>query len=422
MWRPGPSRPSRGARRALLGLVALALVVGVALGVRALGGGGDDGAQRRAVVRDAEAIVRAAAATPQRRGAQLCERLTNGSRQRLEGLTAIASEVPVERRCATAVAFVAWRIRPITAGRLAPSSAWRVDLRGDRATVRRGDSGDLRLRRDAGRWRADLEADPVWAHRALVADACTRAGRTLAFQPLPSPTAAGLRRYLDLRARALEILAKRVERARPPASLVAGDRRIVLETRRAARFFRGAARRAGTGSAPALRVLPIRGGNNTELVSQLPVSVAARLRKVVGPCFVGSSALKDPYAARKVAGRCRAAARRIGGALPIRSASDAAAYFDVAAGAFERVRLSLTDVLASVGQQEVAYALQVRLRGLVRATRRVASAIRSGRGLPPSELVRLQLQADVVDVGVGQLGVLCDGDFGAEDAPVGSLA
>ncbi|MEV4422068.1 hypothetical protein AB0L40_19105 [Patulibacter sp. NPDC049589] len=401
-------------------ILVLLAVAGGAAAVLTMGG--DDGADRRAAIRGAEAVVRAAALPPAERGDELCDLLTDDSRERLVELVALGTDEPRRQGCAAAVAYVAWRLRPITAGRDVPAADWDVDVEGDAATIRRGDTGVLRLERTDDVWRADLAADPVWAHRARVAEACTRAGRTLALQPLPSPTPSGVRRALGLRARALEILARRVARDRPPAVLAASDRRLVRAVRGSARRLRAGARRAGTGLSGALRTLPIRGGDRTELVSQLPVPVARILRKAVGSCYIGTTAVADARGARRIAGRCERTAAELGRLIPVRSAAAAATYFAAVARNLDRVRRGVAQLTPAPGQERIARALRGQIRALVSGTRGLVADIRSGRGFPLVRLDRLELRADVVDIGVGQLGVLCTGDFGDRAAPIGSLA
>jgi hypothetical protein len=417
VWRPGPVRGTSGGRRAL-GIAGLALVLAlVAGGVAFLVlGGGDDEEQRRAddrravlqVVRD----LQGAAQSPPGSASALCTGVTSRTRDRLERLVAIGTADPQRRGCEAAVAYVPWRLRPITAGRAVAETSWSVSVDGDRATVRRGPGGVLRHVRAGDTWRADLAADPVWAHRAAVAGACTRAGRSLAGLRLPR-TSSGVRAYARRYAGILETLARRVSREDAPAGLTSVDRGLVRATRRAAARMRRSAQRLAADGGDLRSVLRFPLTGRIDLVSQLPSAVQRRFSRAVGPCFLGTALVADPTGVRRFDRRCTAGMTALIGRLPVDTPSEAATFF--AAG-----RRTIADIARRVGRLDVAAGQVAVRRDTVRGLRRIraiygelAADVRARR-LPTADLERrLAVEAVAVDLGLNQLGTKCEAREGS---------
>jgi len=377
---------------------------------------------REQVVASVRALVGAAAVDPDRGGTALCDRLTAGTRSRLDVLLELSSTNEARRGCAVAVAEGPWRLRPITVDReRSDAEAWDVRIAGDRAVVDRGSGALLRLERIEGRWQADLEADPAWAHRLALAEACTRAGRSAAGVVPPQGTVASLRAYFARNARILEILVRRVRRSPSPRGFAATDRRLVVATTAAARRFRTAAARVSADPDRLLEVLRRVAPDGYDLVAQLPATVSRRFRRAVGLCFTDTAVIADPAGAARLNRICARAARPLGELGPIRSIAGLRAYVAALRSALRPLPGGLNRVLLPRGQEPVRRAVLARIRTMSRDAVRYAAAIRSG-GLPSTALAeRVELTGISVDLGLRQLGVRCvvgDGGGTARGTPI----
>lgn len=420
LWSRTSDRSSSRRLRAALGVVVLVVAL-AAVAYVATRDTSDDRA-RDEVVASVRELVTAAAVVPDLRGPRLCDRLTAGTRERLDALLELSSTSEARRGCSVAVAEVPWRLRPITADRdRTDADTWDVRIDGDRAVVDRGGEGVLRLARIAGRWQADLEADPAWAHRLVVAEACTRAGRSAAGVVPPRGTVSSLRAYFARNARILEILARRVGRETPPRGLAATDRRLVEATTVAARRFRTAAARVSADPDRLTSVLRRVSPDGYDLVAQLPATVSLRFRRAVGFCFTDTAVIADPKGAARLDRICARAARPLAELGPIRSLADLRAYASAVRAALRPLPGGLNRVLLPRGQEPVREAVLARIRTMSRDATGFAAALRAG-GLPSRALAeRVELTGVAIDLGLRQLGVRClvgDGAGAARGTPI----